>query len=76
MRLGSIGQNFSLLLAFAVACLSGDEESSLHIYSGYVVLELMAFRVLWGLIGTRYARFINFMYSPGAAIQYLKGLVC
>ncbi|MEN8108506.1 MAG: cytochrome b/b6 domain-containing protein [Pseudomonadota bacterium] len=67
--------HWSLVLAFTVAYLSGDEESSLHIYSGYVVLGLIAFRVLWGLIGTRYARFSNFVYSPGTVIQYLKDLV-
>ncbi len=67
--------HWSLVLAFTVAYLSGDEESSLHIYSGYVVLGLIAFRVLWGLIGSRYARFSNFVYSPGTVIQYLKGLV-
>jgi cytochrome b len=66
--------HWGLVLAFTVAYLSGDEENSLHIYSGYVVLGLISFRVLWGLIGTRYARFSNFVYSPGAVIQYLKGL--
>jgi cytochrome b len=67
--------HWSLVLAFTIAYLSGDEESGLHIYSGYVVLGLITFRVLWGLIGTRYARFSNFVYSPGTVIQYLKGLV-
>ena len=67
--------HWGLVLAFAVAYLSGDEESSLHIYSGYVVLGLITFRVLWGLIGTRYARFSNFVYSPKTVIQYLKGLL-
>ena len=66
--------HWGLVLTFTIAYLSGDEESSLHIYSGYVVLGLIAFRVLWGLIGTRYARFSNFVYSPGTVIQYLKGL--
>ena len=67
--------HWSLVLAFAVAYLSGDEESNLHIYSGYVVLGLITFRVLWGLIGTRYARFGNFVTSPKTVIQYLKSLV-
>ena len=66
--------HWGLVLAFTVAYLSGDEESSLHIYSGYVVLGLIAFRVLWGVVGTRYARFSNFVYSPGTVIQYLKDL--
>jgi cytochrome b len=66
--------HWGLVLSFTIAYLSGDEESSLHIYSGYVVLGLIAFRVLWGLVGTRYARFSNFVYSPGTVIQYLKSL--
>ena len=60
-----------LVLTFTVAYLSGDEESSLHIYSGYVVLGLIVFRVLWGLVGTRYARFSNFVYSPGTVKLYV-----
>lgn len=67
--------HWGLVLAFTVAYLSGDEENSLHIYSGYTVLGLISFRVLWGLIGTRYARFSNFVRSPGTVIHYLKGLV-
>jgi len=67
--------HWGLVLAFTVAYLSGDEESSLHIYSGYVVLGLIAFRVVWGLVGPRYARFSNFVYSPGTIIQYLKDML-
>ena len=67
--------HWGLVLAFTVAYLSGDEESSLHIYSGYVVLGLIAFRVLWGLVGSRYARFSNFVHSPRTVIQHLKDLI-
>ena len=42
--------HWSLVLAFTIAYLSGEEESNLHIYSGYVVLGLIAFRVIWGLV--------------------------
>ena len=67
--------HWGLVLAFVVAYLSGDEENSVHIYSGYVVAGLIAFRLVWGGIGTRYARFSNFIYSPRAVIGYLKGLL-
>lgn len=67
--------HWGLVLAFVVAYLSGDEENSVHIYSGYVVAGLIAFRVIWGIIGTRYARFSNFMYSPRTVVQYLKDLL-
>ena len=67
--------HWGLVLAFTVAYLSADEASSLHVYSGYTVLGLISFRVLWGLIGTRYARFSNFVHSPGTVIQYLRSLI-
>ncbi|MCK5308463.1 MAG: cytochrome b/b6 domain-containing protein, partial [Zetaproteobacteria bacterium] len=67
--------HWGLVLAFSIAYLTGDEESSLHIYSGYAVLGLITFRVLWGFIGTRYARFSDFVYSPKSVAQYLKSLV-
>ncbi len=67
--------HWSLVLAFTVAYLSGDEESGLHIYSGYLILGLISFRLLWGIVGTRYARFSNFVYSPGSIIVYIKNLV-
>lgn len=67
--------HWGLVLVFTLAYLSGDEESSLHIYSGYVVLGLIVFRLVWGLVGSRYARFSYFVYSPGTVIQYLKDLL-
>jgi len=66
--------HWSLVLAFAVAYLSGDEDSDIHIYSGYVVLGLIVFRLVWGFIGTRYARFSDFIYSPASIIAYIKSL--
>ena len=67
--------HWGLVLAFSIAFLTGEEESNLHIYAGYTVLGLITFRLLWGFIGSRYARFRNFVYSPKTVIQYLKGLV-
>lgn len=67
--------HWGLVLAFSIGYLTGEEESNLHIYAGYTVLGLIIFRVLWGFIGPRYARFDNFVYSPKTVIQYLKGLV-
>jgi len=67
--------HWSLVLAFSIAYLTGEEESNLHIYAGYIVLGLIIFRVVWGIIGTQYARFGNFVYSPKIVIQYLKALV-
>ena len=67
--------HWSLVLFFAIAYLTGEEESQLHNWSGYVVLGLLAFRVVWGLIGTRYARFWNFIYSPARTLAYARSLI-
>ena len=47
----------------------------LHEFAGYAVLVLIASRVIWGLIGPRYARFSNFIYKPSVIKEYLKSLM-
>ena len=67
--------HWSLLICFIIAYLTSEEENIWHIYSGYAVLGLIVFRLIWGLIGTRYARFNNFIYPPAAVFTYLKELL-
>ncbi len=67
--------HWSLVLAFAVAYFTGEEESDVHIYSGYIILGLLVFRLLWGFVGTRFSRFSDFIYSPQAIIKYTKDLL-
>ena len=66
--------HWSLALAFTVAWLSEDLED-LHVIAGYTVLGLISFRVVWGFIGPKYARFSNFVYSPAEIRQYMKDLM-
>jgi cytochrome b len=58
--------------SFVVAYLTGETESlfPLHVFAGLLILVLIAYRLVWGLIGSRYARFSSFLYSPAAAIRY------
>jgi cytochrome b len=65
--------HWSLVLFYTIAYISEDIEL-IHVYAGYVVLGLILFRVLWGLIGTKYARFKNFIFSKKVAFVYLKSL--
>lgn len=67
--------HWSLVLSFTVAYVSGDEWDDLHVYAGYGVLGLVSFRILWGFVGTRYARFSDFLYGPRAIADYLRGLL-
>jgi cytochrome b len=39
---------------------------------GYIVLSLIFFRLIWGFVGTRHARFAQFIKSPKAIFAYLK----
>jgi len=66
--------HWSLVLFFLTAYLSEDDFETLHVWAGYTVAALVAFRLVWGLIGTRHARFTDFVRSPRRVIQYLKDI--
>ncbi|MCP5082974.1 MAG: cytochrome b [Alphaproteobacteria bacterium] len=64
--------HWSLVLSFAFAWISADEWDLVHEYAGYIVAGLIGSRLIWGLIGTRHARFSNFVYRPSVVLRYLK----
>ena len=51
----------------------GGNAMTWHFRFGYVVLALLAFRLLWGLVGGRWSRFASFAYAPGTVLRYLRG---
>jgi cytochrome b len=63
--------------SFAVAFITAESEPwrALHVISGYTAVGLIAFRLLWGLVGTRYARFSGFSFAPSRVFGYLKSLL-
>jgi len=67
--------HWSLVATFAIAYLTGDEESRLHELAGYAVLGLVAIRIVWGFVGTRYARFRDFVYRPSTVAAYAKDML-
>lgn len=44
-----------------------------HFCSGYLVFALLAFRLLWGVVGGRWSRFRAFVYAPATSWRYLRG---
>jgi cytochrome b len=46
-----------------------------HMRSGYAILALVLFRILWGFAGSHYARFGSFVRSPAVVLAYLRGHV-
>ena len=70
---------FHWLLAacFAGAYLTAESESwrLLHVTLGYTLGGLIAFRLVWGVLGTRYARFASFVRSPSVLKLYVGSLL-
>ena len=68
-----------LVLSFTGAYLTAESEldRDIHVVLGYTLLGLLAFRLLWGFFGTRYAQFRSFLFKPGEIVAYslsmLKG---
>lgn len=67
----------SFLLAWGIAVTSDDESRrfAFHALLGLFIGALVVFRVVWGVIGTRYARFSGFATRPAALAAYLKGIL-
>lgn len=66
--------HWALAASFAGAYLLAESERwrAVHVTLGYTVLGLLAFRLVWGFVGTHHARFKSFAYSPLAALRYLR----
>jgi cytochrome b len=66
--------HWMLLLAVCVSWASQELEIfRLHEWSGYTVLVLVAFRLIWGFIGSTHSRFNDFLSGPAGIIRYLRG---
>lgn len=66
--------HWTLVVLVGMAFLTGDKGNRVHIYTGCAILLLIAMRLVWGIIGSKHARFANFITSPGAALGYLKSM--
>ena len=67
--------HWSLVGFFVTNAFLDNPEKALHHYIGYAVVALVGLRVLWGLIGTRHARFSDFPPSIPAAIGQAQDMV-
>ena len=67
--------HWSLVIGFFVAYIAEDDFMTIHVWAGYVVAVVVLIRLVWGFIGSKHARFSDFLYSPGAVLGYLRGLI-
>jgi cytochrome b len=67
--------HWTLVIAFFTAYFTEEDFLTQHTWAGYVVGSVVLFRIIWGFIGSKHAKFKDFIYSPSAILVYLKGLV-
>lgn len=67
--------HWSLVTAFIIAFVTEDHFLALHVQAGYTITGLVLFRLIWGLIGTRHARFSDFVRGPQTVVAYMKSLL-
>jgi cytochrome b len=64
----------ALVVVSVVSVKIGGNAMQIHLLSGYTVLALLLFRILWGFFGSTHARFASFVRAPAAALAYLSAL--
>lgn len=64
-----------LVAGFFIAYFAEDGQQTLHVSAGYVVFGLVCFRLLWGWVGSRHARFGDFVRGPRVVLAYLRDVV-
>lgn len=67
--------HWGLVFFFLFSYISSESESPLHAWSGYAVGALLLFRLVWGFVGPKHARFKDFIFSPSEIAAYAKGLL-
>lgn len=67
--------HWSLVGAFVIAWITGDEAESLHEGAGYAIVALLALRLIWGVAGSEYARFADIVHRPSAVFAHMADTV-
>jgi cytochrome b len=63
--------HWSLVLSFVVAWFTSRSSEDIHHLAGYVAAAVVLVRLLWGFLGTPYARFSQFIRNPMVVVRYL-----
>lgn len=67
--------HWSLVGLFIFAFATGDEWDKPHEIAGYIIAGLVALRIIWGFVGSRHARFSDFVRGPGEVIRFLRDTI-
>ena len=66
--------HWALVGFFAANAVFVDDDGKEHIWIGYTVAVLITIRIIWGFVGTKYARFGSFPPSASAASGQLTDI--
>lgn len=66
--------HWATVVGFAINYVT-DEPRLLHVWVGYTIAAVVALRILWGFVGSRPARFREFVVRPSAVLAYLRDLL-
>ncbi|HUG26129.1 cytochrome b/b6 domain-containing protein [Piscinibacter sp.] len=61
------------VIGSVVSAKIGGNAMEWHFRFGYAILTLLAFRLLWGLVGGHWSRFSRFLYAPTTLLRYVRG---
>ena len=64
--------HWTLVITFSIAFISEDDYLTIHSWAGYTILSLLMIRILWGFIGTKHAKFSDFVFSKQDITQFIK----
>jgi cytochrome b len=67
--------HWTLVSSFLIAYITEDDFMTVHSYAGYTILALLIFRLIWGVIGSKHARFTDFVSNPTTVKAYLKDVM-
>ncbi|MBZ9798495.1 cytochrome b/b6 domain-containing protein [Mesorhizobium sp. ES1-4] len=67
--------HWALVLSFITAWFTSHSSEVLHHWAGYAAAALVAMRLLWGVLGTHYARFSQFVRHPATVLRYLAAIL-
>lgn len=67
--------HWGLVAAVAVAYFLPADILALHLSAGYLVMTLLAFRLVWGVAGSPHARFAGFVPAPRALASHLRAML-
>jgi cytochrome b len=63
-----------LVVAVITQIVTAEDAKRVHVAVGYFIVALLVLRIFWGFVGSKHARFKDFIYPPADIFGYLKGL--